>query len=483
MIILEDLTNQCLADIGHLLVPIDVFGLTWVQVERILLTSVSKYAEYRPLVKREQVTILSTSSGVLLPTARKVISIRPLVDNISEYPQKLPKKDWEFDPLTKKLTTVYNGSFLVEYHSNYTVETNKLISYNTSELYPTEDIISIPLLSTPKKGTLNLTLNELDYGVEIITIDPVNDTISINTSSALYTQLLSGSLVKFSTNGTLPPQLDSVTEYYLKKNINDTFKVYTDYNSVYNNELQLTTDYLSSSINFTVLDHGFVNNQPIQLYSEGVLPTPLQPSTTYYVNVVDSNTINLKTNILGSPINIVNNGVSTHIIEYGFVDFNSIGVSDQFVYKSSYTMKDDISTYTGETRLDPEYVQLNGSLGDGLLGFTNTTALIDSTVYNLSSLELLIYNVKSKFVDPSSINISFVTKYKVIKELTYDDIIFVNIFKSSLMKSLGTSKSITKLDGLPFDVSLDELYSKGEDLYNTTMEELKNSRGYWWTWG
>lgn len=483
MIILEDLTNQCLADIGHLLVPIDVFGLTWGVVERIMLSSLSKYSEYRPLIKREQVTITNTVSGYLLPNAKKVISLKPLVDTISEYPQKLVRKDWEFNPLTKVLTTVYTGSFLVEYLSNYTVELNTLINYNTSELYPEEDSISIPLVSTPKKGTLLLKLNELDYGTELITFDSVNDQISLDINSNLFSQLLSGSLVKFSTSGSLPIQINSDTNYYLKKNTNDTFKVYSDYESTSLNELVFSTDYLTSSINFTVTDHGFVNNQPIQLYSNGTLPTPLQPNTTYYVNVVDSNTINLKTSILSSPINIVNNGLSTHVIEYGFIDFTSGGVSDQFVSKGQYQMTDNVSTYTGESKVNPEYVELDGTLGDGLLGFTNSSVIKDSVLFNISNLELLIYNFKTKFVDPSSLNISFVSKYKTIKELTYDDIIFVNIFKGSLMKSLGTSKSITKLDGLPFDVSLDELYSKGEDLFNTTMEELKNSRGYWWAWG
>jgi len=477
MIILEELVTRVLSEIGHLLVPFDVFGFTPKILENLMLQALNKYQEYRPILKKQVISVLS-NTPITIDDAINVYSVRPYVSNGVEYTKSMDFKDWQFDKQTRQLVTSYAGDLYIEYHAEYTIETNSFISYTTTELFPEETSISVNLLSSFKKGTLLVTLNEGNIPNETITFNDVTDTLNILNTTIMYSKLTTGSLIRFSSTNTLPTGLNVNTDYYIKKRTNNDLQICTTYNNAIDIPKTFTTNYLINNTLLNIPNHGLTTNQTVQIESLGALPTGLNSSVTYYVQIFDSNNIQLKTTLLGLPVTFSNNGINTHSLITGFIDLVDTGIGIHTIEKPIYTLKEVISSYSQVT---PEYINVSGNLGQGVLSFEdNTDVLISSVNYTLSKLELFIHNITAKFVDPVDINISYNSKYKSIKELSFKDVIFVNLFKGEFMKSLANAKSI-RLDGLPFDITIDDLYSKGDELIQKTIEDLQNSRSKWWS--
>ena len=71
-----------------------------------------------------------------------------------------------------------------------------------------------------------------------------------------------------------------------------------------------TTNYLVNPTYITINSHGLQNNQTVNVYSDKTLPTPLSENTVYYVNVINSNNIELRTSPTGTSIAFQDNGTS-----------------------------------------------------------------------------------------------------------------------------------------------------------------------------
>lgn len=77
---------------------------------------------------------------------------------------------------------------------------------------------------------------------------------------------------------------------------------------------------------------------------------------------------------------------------------------------------------------------------------------------------------REQYNNEATINITYTTKYKAIKELDQSDEFFETWFGSVLLSSLGSIKAITKFESLPVDVTTDDMLA-----YGRTLKELVNT--------
>ena len=323
-----------------------------------------------------------------------------------------------------------------------------------------------------------VTLNEGTIDPVNFTVNVTSDTFTISNTSTMYSKLTTGSIVRFSSEGTLPSPLQTETDYYVIKKDANNLQLSLSYLDINTVAKTFTTNVGTSTTNITVTGHGYVNNQPVQLITTGTLPSPFTTNTTYYVNVINANTIQLKPTTVGSVITFSDNGTGTHKVYSGFVDFTNTGTGTHTITKQQFIMKEVISSYSP----NGEYIQLTGTLGNAYVSFLNTEVSIpnQTDTVAMGTLDMLLYDITAKFTDSADLVVSFNSEYKSIKEMSLEDSLYVDLFKGEFMKALGTSKAITRLEGLPFDVSVDELYDKGSELSQKVMEDLQNNRSKWY---
>lgn len=474
MITLHELVSHVLTEIGHLLVPINAFGFTYPRLEQLMITSLNKYQQYRPLHRKVAVSI---SGSMEFKDAQRVFKIRPLSTS-PEYSRPYDFKDWNWDNVTQTLTPITDGDYYVEYLGKHTVELGTSITSLTDELFPEETQLIMPLTGHFKKGSLTITLDEGVIGSELFTVDINEDTFSVDNSSTLYSKITQNTIVRVSSDGTLPSPIQSSTDYYVIKKENGNYQLANSYDNANYTPKIFTTNFISNATYLTITSHGLSNNQAVQLSTTDTLPLGLSSDITYYVNVVNANTIELKPTTIGSAIILSSNGSGQHTLTTGFIDFTDIGTGLHTMTKQAFTLTEDLSSYNPSLN----YITLSGTLGSAYVALNKTSVILpnQSVLTNLNTLDMVIHSITAGFVDPASLVITYNSQYKTIKELSLEDLLFVDLFKGELMKALGNSKAITKLEGLPFDVTTDDLYSKGEELINKTLEDLQNSRSRWW---
>lgn len=78
--------------------------------------------------------------------------------------------------------------------------------------------------------------------------------------------------------------------------------------------------------------------------------------------------------------------------------------------------------------------------------------------------------------------IEYISKYKAIQELDFQNMEFITWFASKLLTSIGSLKLMTQLDGIPFNIAIDDLRSKGLELLNQVETDLKVSKGEFYMW-
>lgn len=77
-----------------------------------------------------------------------------------------------------------------------------------------------------------------------------------------------------------------------------------------NEEKSIAADFTTD--NFTCSNHGFDDNDIVQVNSDDTLPVPLTANTDYYIIVVDANTFQLSATPSGPAIDITDNGTGNH---------------------------------------------------------------------------------------------------------------------------------------------------------------------------
>ena len=80
------------------------------------------------------------------------------------------------------------------------------------------------------------------------------------------------------------------------------------------------------------------------------------------------------------------------------------------------------------------------------------------------------------------LEISYISKYLGVEELTLQNQEFIIWFASRLLTSIGSLKLMTQLDGMPFNISVDDLRSRGIDLQNQVETDLKIQKQEFYMW-
>jgi hypothetical protein len=222
----------------------------------------------------------------------------------------------------------------------------------------------------------------------------------------------------------------------------------TSGSSSYSLEEDLTS-YLPSTATFTVdattnqlivnstFGQDLLTGSAVNFTTTGTLPAPLFINEKFYIIRVPDSDTNFKlastiSNALaGTGIDLTTTGTGVHTVR----TFNNL----------------------------PE-VSLVGNMGTGTV--------------NLETLEV---NITLAVNFSADLIIQFTSLYKAVKELSDSDKLLFKLFKSKIMQAIGNSKLILKTEGLPFDFSIDDLYTKGEALKEKAEEELL-ARNKWWLW-
>lgn len=78
--------------------------------------------------------------------------------------------------------------------------------------------------------------------------------------------------------------------------------------------------------------------------------------------------------------------------------------------------------------------------------------------------------------------IEYMSKYKAIQELTFQDDYFIQWFASKLLTSIGSLKLMTQLEGMPFNIAIDDLRTRGLELINQVESVIKIQAGQFYMW-
>lgn len=120
----------------------------------------------------------------------------------------------------------------------------------------------------------------------------------------------------------------------------------------------------------------------------------------------------------------------------------------------------DIYTRDGLT-----FAELEGSLGCGRICLNDLKCKVELDSTRDDQLE-----------------ISYVTKYLGVKELSLQNQEFTIWFSSKLLTSIGSLKMMTQLDGMPFNIGIDDLRSKGLELIQQVESDLKVQKQEFYQW-
>lgn len=166
-----------------------------------------------------------------------------------------------------------------------------------------------------------------------VTADPDNNVISGN---ALANSLAQGTLVRFSSTGTLPEGILEGTDYYIKDtvlNLDATQSIgftvspslvfsvpAVNITSAGSGTLTMTTQMtftanVTSDTLTTPGDHRLANGMLVRVSSRGSLPAGLSQDTDYYVVDQTQRAFRLSATVNGPPVNIADLGSSLHFVE------------------------------------------------------------------------------------------------------------------------------------------------------------------------
>ncbi len=458
---LKELIELIEIDLGQVLIPIDAFGYTMEKLEKIFIESIKAYAQYYPYERT--VPIQMTQQGTVLSDALEVQHVRHGYGNYVKSSPKVDSALYEFYPKTKVLRSEVNFNGLVTYLANYPIGYFE-ISGDEIPIYESEDELNFSVKSYFKKGSLLVELNEGAIPDSKVTFDSINDKIIV---SQLTGQLLkTGHIVKFKQLNTLPSNIDTSTEYYLIKLSNTEFKLADTYNDAFAN---ISIDILDDGIPDNFITHvKFYLKENLNTYDkipslftvtssilevDPILVSKIEPGTTITIS-----------SIVGST------GITVNTTYYAIVlDENHIKLADTYenaLLENALTITNGSGSlhHKYDEQDDETFVLLEGPLGIAEL--------------NINTLNGVFYNTLGF---SGNFTTKFISKYKCVEGISLDqyDDFFILIFKQKFANGLGRQKLTVNLEGLPVNITADELAAYQAEL-DSTIKEYKDSRGSWW---
>lgn len=104
----------------------------------------------------------------------------------------------------------------------------------------------------------------------------------------------------------------------------------------------------------------------------------------------------------------------------------------------------------------------------------------------LGSGRICLNNLKCKLeldtTRDDKLIIEYMSKYKAIQELTLQNMEFLIWFASKLLTSIGSLKMMTQIDGIPFNIAIDDLRTRGLELVNQVETDLKVQKNEFYSW-
>lgn len=471
---LKQIVEQTVLEVGHIVIPVSAFGYPYEKLETLFLESIRFYEQWKPYEKIEQMNL--TQNGIQIPDAKQIVNIRY---NYGQYIKSVPKVDrnlYSFIASTKTLKSELSFTGLVTYIASYPVGYFTLENILTTPIYSTEDTVLFNAYTFWKKGTLVVSLDEGIIPDALVTVDLLNNQLVLNPASMnLYK---TGQIYQIKGSGTMPAPLLQNTNYYIRINSSSSVQLYPTRQDALNNTnvinltsigsgfLYLThieftmTEQLNSykffTTNFDVdtvnnklinLDNLFINRlietgSIVRISTTGTTPAPTTINTDYYAIIVDETTIQLATTAENALLNIP-------------IDLTSIGSGTLTLTYKPLEVPD----------LEDQFIHLYGNLGKAEINLDT----LDGTFYNLNQLE-------------GTLKVKLVSKYKCVQGLSIDnyyDDFFILIFKHRFCGALGRQTAVLKLEGLPNDLTADQLTEIQAD-YAERIKEYTETRGDWW---
>lgn len=130
-----------------------------------------------------------------------------------------------------------------------------------------------------------------------VTVSPLDSRLETDFTAFLENL----TIVRFETDGTLPAPLATGTDYRVNI-VGDLIEVYTTGNVLVplttvgsgTHRMVISRTVTSpAATSLDILDHGFATGTALTVVSDASLPTPLAPSTTYYLRSVDDDQVEL----------------------------------------------------------------------------------------------------------------------------------------------------------------------------------------------
>ncbi|MER8861879.1 hypothetical protein NKI09_30205, partial [Mesorhizobium sp. M0757] len=231
-------------------------------------------------------------------------------------------------------------------------------------------------VSIASPGVVTKTAHGLVAGSRVaFSILPNTKTATVSVaSSAVVTMtntFAAGQPIVFATTGRLPKGLVAGTTYYVIATglSGSSFQVSaTVGGAAINTSNPTLTVTIASPGVVTETAHGRSTGDAIQLATTGALPTGLVAATTYFLNVIDANTYNLRLTPEGANINTSGTQSGTHSI----VQFGTHYLSETGTLPTGITAGQDY--FVIATGLTANAFQFSATSGGSAINTTGSTA-------------------------------------------------------------------------------------------------------------
>jgi hypothetical protein len=477
---LFEIVNNTNIELGQVLVPISAFGYTYERLQTIFLQAIRRFQRHYPY--EDEFTAQIGQFYLDLPeNCNQITLIRHYYsDSFRETNPKLDRELWEYYENTNQLFSEVQTTGLIRWQGTY--KTGYFdITARSIPLLSTEDVLFFTNRGHFKRGSLVISLDEGEFPESVFTADPGTDLINLDPS--LGELLYTGKILHTSTDDTLPAPLLPDTDYYVIKVDDSNIRLAlsrdfalantfidittpgTGTHTLTAQQFTMTEDLLSyntftSSVTFddvadtiTTIDRfadKVATRTPVTFTTDGTLPAitgggNILPNVAYYLVEQIGSTFKL------APTQ------GDAITQTNLIDFADAGTGNHTISTPNSTIES----------VDGQVIDIVGTLGEAVL--------------NLDTMET---ELKNLYGLSGNININFISNYLAVEGLDLDNEFFFRIFKQKFCTGVGKQKTTVRIEGLPFDVSTDELAtSTAQELEQQIQEDIQGRETKWYLFG
>lgn len=476
MLTLREATELAEINLGQVLIPISAFGYSYSKLEKIFNESVRFFEKYYPLEKELVAPVSST--GLYIPDAIEVVSMRYTYGQFKKSIPKMDSKMYDFNSSTKVLTSEVYLTGRINYLAHYTVGNLDIKDSVCRRIVSGETETEFTLQGHFKKSSLKVELFEGEFMDTLFSVNylmfPEDLFIATNQGKSFYT----GMKVQVKSSKILPTPLNVDTVYYVFKISDSVIKLAESSADLENNIFVNFTDNGEMLGSFFLYKIPFFLTEDIDSYDEfkslvdfSDTPDNLTVDDNMFLNRVETGTpVKFRTtDTFPTTDPQIDEDEEYYLIK--FEDENRIQIAltpteallGEGIEITAATGVGELTIYT--KNIEKEFIHCYGDLG--------------KMEINLDSCDAVFYNTFGKQGD---LRASFVSKYLSIEELSagyqYNDFFF-DVFRQKFLNGLGRQKATVKLDGIPVDITADNLITAQAE-YNQLVKEHTTTRSKYW---